>query len=139
MSDQDPTFEDDDEAPREYSVGYGAPPTGPRWQKGVSGNPNGRPRKNLSRRFLLEKVASRLHPVVEGGRKRQRTTLEIILLKLRAKAIEGNRPASVFCEWARGIDAQDNIEEAVPRAVLITRRKLTPEEWDAKYGHLGNG
>jgi hypothetical protein len=33
-----------DDQPRDYAVGYGKPPVETRFQKGQSGNPEGRPR-----------------------------------------------------------------------------------------------
>jgi hypothetical protein len=33
-----------DDQPRDYAVGYGRPPVETRFQKGQSGNPEGRPR-----------------------------------------------------------------------------------------------
>jgi len=37
-----------DDQPRDYAVGYGKPPVGTRFQKGQSGNPEGRPRGTKS-------------------------------------------------------------------------------------------
>lgn len=123
----------DEEGYTEYPVGYGVPPTGSRFKKGISGNPRGRPGKNRTRRYAFEQVALRLHEIQQEKNKNLKPALEIILLKLRAKAIEGNKVASDMCERIRGM-TEFNQEDYIQPAVLITPEKLTQEEWEARYG-----
>lgn len=92
---QPPHEEDDIVADVEMRVGYRRPPAERRFQPGKSGNPRGRPlgfrnRKKITERVLLEK-----HQVdIDGsGRIRKVTTLEVVLLKLRQRALEGNTQA----------------------------------------------
>jgi hypothetical protein len=42
-----------DDQPRDYTVGYGKPPVETRFQKGQSGNPEGRPRSTKKLVTLL--------------------------------------------------------------------------------------
>ena len=75
-----------------YEVGRGKPPKEKQYPKGVSSNPNGRPRKKLDlhtelRRVLNEKVT------VQG--KTQRVTVQqALLLRLRDQALRGKVWAS---------------------------------------------
>jgi Family of unknown function (DUF5681) len=76
-----------------YEVGYGKPPTKSRFQKGQSGNPNGRPKdakslKTIVRKGLLEKVMVRTG---EGSKKI--TRLEALFLKQLEAAAKGNMRA----------------------------------------------
>ncbi len=76
-----------------YRVGYGKPPVHSRFQPGQSGNPAGR-RKGV--RNLMTDVGRILVKPVrlkEGGRTRQRTTQESVLLVLREKALRGDARA----------------------------------------------
>jgi hypothetical protein len=47
-----------DDQPRDYDVGYGKPPVETRFQKGQSGNPEGRPRSPKKLVTLLAEVLS---------------------------------------------------------------------------------
>jgi hypothetical protein len=47
-----------DDQPRDYAVGYGRPPLETRFQKGQSGNPEGRPRSTKKLVTLLAEVLS---------------------------------------------------------------------------------
>ena len=47
-----------DDQPRDYAVGYGRPPAETRFQKGQSGNPDGRPRGTKKLVTLLAEVLS---------------------------------------------------------------------------------
>ena len=81
---------DDDDG---YEVGYGKPPLQGRFRTGQSGNPAGRPKgvRNLAtdvRRTLATPVTVR-----EGGRRRKKSTQEVLLMVLREKALQGNARA----------------------------------------------
>jgi hypothetical protein len=41
--------------PEDYKVGYGKPPKGGQFKKGISGNPSGRPKKPLDFASQLKK------------------------------------------------------------------------------------
>lgn len=132
MSEHERDPEGPDEGYVQHPVGYGAPPLASRWPKGVSGNPRGPRKKNRTRRYMLEQVAYRIHEISEGNKRKRKTALEIILLRLRTKAIEGNKAASELCERIRGM--AEPSEEYIQPAILIVGEKLTEEEWTARYG-----
>ena len=73
-----------------YEVGRGKPPKKKQFPKGVSGNPNGRPRKKPDlytelRRVLNEKVTM----TIEGEQQRV-TVQQALLLRLRDQALRGD-------------------------------------------------
>lgn len=82
----------DENAP--YAVGYGKPPSEARFQKGVSGNPKGRPKgsKNLASVVLREsqkKVA-----INDSRGRREVTKLEAALMQLANKSAQGDLRAT---------------------------------------------
>jgi hypothetical protein len=76
-----------------YEVGYGKPPRHSRFKPGRSGNPRGRPKGAVGTRTMVERVFLAQHTILEQGKRRQRTFLELILLALRNRAIDGNGKA----------------------------------------------
>lgn len=78
----------DDEA-----VGYGRPPKATQFTKGLSGNPRGRPRKELGRRSIAARVLGemqRLSGQPKGSRVRF-TTIEVIVMTLKQLTAAGRR------------------------------------------------
>lgn len=74
-----------------YKVGYGNPPVETRFQKGISGNGKGRPKKN--RKGFARQVADfMLETTTAGGR--QITWLEALIARLRKSALDGD-PRSI--------------------------------------------
>lgn len=77
-----------------YKVGYKKPPRDSQFKKGQSGNPKGRPKdaRNLSTLFddvMLEEIE-----YTENGKKRRRTAFEVILLRLRQRALTDDSRAA---------------------------------------------
>jgi len=79
---------------REDEVGYGKPPKASRFQKGKSGNPSGRPRRNPGIAELFRKVSKQ---VVQAngpnGQRRRMTKLEASVTQLMNKATAGDLKA----------------------------------------------
>jgi hypothetical protein len=69
------------------------PPLGRRFQPGRSGNPLGRPRGARNRVQVVKTVMAEVHEVGVGSRRRKLTTLELVLLRLRQRALSGERGA----------------------------------------------
>ncbi|MGC1685340.1 MAG: DUF5681 domain-containing protein [Candidatus Acidiferrales bacterium] len=80
----------EDSASAEFEIGFGRPPKRSRFQKGVSGNPKGRPK---GRRNLATVLAKTLHEKVvvnENGVRRKVTKLEAAVKQLVNKAANGD-------------------------------------------------
>jgi Family of unknown function (DUF5681) len=77
-----------------YEVGYGKPPKNTQFQKGVSGNPKGRPKKPADFHSIFMKESRSLIPINENGRRDHISKQEAVIKQLTNKAITGNIPAA---------------------------------------------
>jgi hypothetical protein len=77
-----------------YEVGYGKPPRNTQFQKGVSGNPKGRPKKTLDFDHALLRESRVSVTLNENGRRLRITKHELLLRQLLNKAIGGNISAA---------------------------------------------
>jgi hypothetical protein len=74
-----------------YDVGYGKPPKSSQFQKGRSGNPNGRPRGTRNFFTDLEEVLSKKVTVVENGKKKKTSAQMATIQRLCEKALMGDQ------------------------------------------------
>ncbi|MEM7024096.1 MAG: DUF5681 domain-containing protein [Pseudomonadota bacterium] len=117
--------------PGGLGVGYGKPPIDRRFKPGQSGNTKGRPKGAKNRRSIVAKVANEMHCVIENGKRRRRSTLELIVLRLRNSAIvDGNVRA--FDEHHRLGKTYGTQEVSDHAGVMIAPAEMTPEEWVAE-------
>jgi hypothetical protein len=110
--------------------GYGRPPSDDRLKPGHSGNPNGRPKGARSLRSDFNKVLKKRVPIREGGKPRYARRQEIILLKLLAKALQGQTKAAgqLLAMWAKrefrdAQPSQSNVATNNDREDLLRRNK----------------
>ena len=76
-----------EQTPTDEAVGYCKPPMCRRFKE--SGNPNGRPPGSKNRKTIVKTIANEMHTVRENGKWRQRSMLDLVLLRLRNMALEG--------------------------------------------------
>lgn len=110
----------------DYTVGYGKPPMRRRFKSGQSGNRRGRPRGSKNRKTIVREIANETHTVTEDGRRRRRSTLELMLLALRNCAAEGNvRAFRAYKKYLAKFEPQESHSNA---GYLVVPAEMTPEE-----------
>jgi hypothetical protein len=77
----------------EERVGYAKPPRHTRFKPGQSGNRKGRPKGAEARKTIVNRVATERHRVIEQGKPRWRSTLELVVLAVCARAVAGDARA----------------------------------------------
>ena len=96
-----------------YDVGFGKPPKHSRFKKGKSGNPRGRPKG--SRNFSSDVKETLEEPirVTHHGKARTVSTQHAALMRLREKALSGDRHAlDRLIELARVYNDEEMAEAA---------------------------
>ncbi len=112
--------------PAQEEVGYRKPPMYRRFKK--SGNPKGRPKGAKNRKTIVKKVADEKHVMLENGKRRRRTTLQIVLLRLRNMALEDTN-VRAFEEFHRLTKAYQPQEADDHVGYLVVPEPLTNEEF----------
>ncbi len=80
----------DDNTQDDYKVGYRKPPRNTQFQKGVSGNPTGRPKKAANFHSMFLKESESLMTIIDNGQRRRISKLEAIAKQVHNKAVTGN-------------------------------------------------
>ena len=75
-------------------VGYGKPPKERQFQKGVSGNPKGRPKKCRNFDEELIRESESLMFITENGRRKRISKHKVAVKQLMKLAMSGNIPAA---------------------------------------------
>jgi hypothetical protein len=87
-----------DAASQAKGGGYGQPPPEQQFQKGVSGNPSGRPPGRQNAKTIVERVLSEKVQVRDGNKTRTMTKYEAMLQSQSLKAIQGDTRAANFVQ-----------------------------------------
>ena len=76
-----------------YDVGFGKPPEHTRFKPGQSGNPKGRPKGSLNLASALNRALKEKVVVVENGRRKSLTKLDVAIKGLVNRAVTGDAKA----------------------------------------------
>ena len=79
---------------REYEIGYGRPPRYTRFQRGRSGNPNGRPKGAQNLATLLSEALNEKVTVAENGRRRKISKRQAIITQLVNRSAQADLKAT---------------------------------------------
>ena len=123
----DPPRMPNDESGEGGSAGYGEPPQNSRFKHGRSGNPKGRPPGRKSRKKIVEEIANEMHWIDEGGRRRRRSTLELVLLFLRNRSLDGN--ARAFRTYYALLEKYEPQHSRPGTGFLLAPEPVTMEEF----------
>ena len=107
------------ETEREYAANYRKPPLHTRFKKGQSGNPRGRPAKNLP--ALLAAALNEKVTVTENGKRRQVTKREAVIAQLVNKSASAELRATKML-----IDMLRDIEKRAEPAIAEKTRSARP-------------
>jgi hypothetical protein len=118
-----------EQPPAHEAVGYRKPPMKRRFKK--SGNLKGRPKGAKNRKTIVKAVANEMHSVLENGKHRKRSTLDLVLLRLRNMALE-DKNVRAFEEFHRLIKAYQPQETNDRVGYLVVSAEMSPEEWVAE-------
>jgi len=92
-----------------YEIGYGKPPKEAQWKKGQSGNPHGRPRRDVRMTALLARLLGQSIVVRKGRTTKRMTRLEHLLHRLVEQALSGDaRLMKMVFDQARKDEARDD-------------------------------
>ncbi len=112
--------------PAHEEVGYRKPPMYRRFRK--SGNLKGRPKGAKNLKTIVKLVADEKHTMLENGKRRRRSTLQIVLLCLRNMALEDTNVRG-FEEFHRLIKAYQPQEADDHDGYLVVPAPMTNEEF----------
>jgi hypothetical protein len=77
-----------------YEVGYGKPPKNTRFQKGISGNSKGRPKRARDFDNELLQESKSFITINDNGQRRRISKLQGVVKQMTNKALTGNIPAA---------------------------------------------
>jgi hypothetical protein len=95
-----------------YDVGYGKPPKQGQFQKGRSGNPQGRPRGTKNFKTDLHEELAEPVQVRENGALKTVSSQRAVVIRLREKALKGDQRAlNKLIDLAERHDLEDTADE----------------------------
>ena len=102
--------------PADYCVGFGKPPAHTQFQKGQSGNPQGRPKGRRNVATVLQAALDERVTVTENGQRKSLTKLEATMKQVVNRAASGDCAATkILLQLFPFLDnaLKDNTQQAV--------------------------
>ena len=128
MTDDEDISEKDSGNQSENMVGYKNPPKQTQFKPGQSGNPRGRPRGARGHKNILAEVAGEIHTINYGGTNKEVSTLELVLMVVRAGAMNADHNA--FKLYSRLSEQYGPKFAEMPTFFLIVPGPLPKETYD---------
>jgi hypothetical protein len=88
------------------------------------------PAAKKQQRELLYEIATQRYWIAGDGKRAQRSVLELVLMVLRNKVVEGHHKARRFYDHLR---SKYGVQE-IAYGGLLGFEEITEEEWEAMYG-----
>lgn len=100
----------------ETYVGYKNPPKHTQFKPGQSGNPKGRPKKSKNLKTEILELMDQTIIIHEGGKPKQVTGRQALLMALFAKAVKGNvAAAEKLLKLVKGFEGPYEAEDELDR------------------------
>ena len=114
------------ETERQYAANYRQPSLHTRFKKGQSGNPRGRPAKNLA--ALLAAALNEKVTVTENGKRRQVTRREAVVAQLVNESVSAElRAAKMLIDMLRDIEKRADPTPAVKNPFNPTDKEVVQQ------------
>jgi len=108
----------------DYEIGYGKPPVATRFQRGRSGNPQGRAKGSRNLAQLIERELDQPLTITENGRRRSITKREAVAKQLVNKAVAGDPKAMPFLAQGRHGEAEPDGGQATTSVLADEDQKV---------------
>jgi hypothetical protein len=111
---------------RQYAPNYRKPPIHTRFKKGQSGNPRGRPAKNLA--ALLAAALNEKVTVTENGKRRQVTKREAVIAQLVNKSASAElRATKMLIDMLREVERRAEPAAAEKNPFSLTDKEVVQQ------------
>jgi len=111
----------------EARVGYANPPQDGQFKPGESGNAGGLPKHARNKNTILREIASEEQLVTIRGQKQKIMTIELLFMRLRELAMQGDEKAlDAFNEWTAKFEQE--AEATWSCGLLLPEQRY---EWDS--------
>jgi hypothetical protein len=124
---------------KDYRVGYKSPPRHSQFKKGLSGNPDGRPKGDKNSMSILKEILSKEIDVKKNGYPARVNMLTAIWLQLVNNAVKGNLKAVGMVLSQISLLEMKDAEKAVVMAALTKEDQFILDNFAERNKEKING